>query len=207
MSEPLLAHSFKDLAHALGAVGNAQPVAVDEVAVHRKQMAILHGAHARPFGPQFQSVLKQAGRHNRFGVSFNDGFHGHDRRFGFEVGEQRFAATQADDVGYQMLAVQGCERLAPYLIEQRHRHAVGVTRAQGVYPAAERHCRCMCLEAGAGEGAQSFDGARDVVESGGFVIERRDAQRKQPVELLLRIAAQPDDDEVRLECDDAFEVK
>ena len=106
------------------------------------------------------------------------------------------------------LPLIGHERLAPHLVEDRHRRRAGVRGAQRGRARA-RISRGAPVRLGlvAEQHAEPLDRARDVVEPARLELEQADAGGLELLELAAGVAALPDEDEVGLQRDHALDVE
>jgi len=117
------------------------------------------------------------------------------------------AAAQRQHVREDVLAVERHQRLFPYLVEHRNRRPARVALAQCIGALAELLGRVVRAGTGVEQRTECLDRARNIAHAMRLGEEQRNAQRTQPVDLLLRVTVTPDHHQIGLEGGNALQIE
>jgi hypothetical protein len=181
-SSTAAARGFEVLAETLGAFEQARRMALDQVGRDEEQVAARDGGDrgpalpvVEPLGPRFVHAAGDDG----LGVGGDDRFDSHRRRHRFELAEDIVTAAQADDVGDDLPAADGHQRLFPDLVEGAHRRQAGRSASADRRAAAKALGRaigdCFCCR----PARRALDLAGDIGEMIGLRQIDRNRQAAQ----------------------------
>ncbi len=184
-------------------------MALDQFRRDEVEIVLRHGGHRRPALPvvqPFGARLAHAAGDDDVRIGGDDALDGDRRRQDRQGGENVLAAAEADGVADDLLAVDGHQRLLPYLVEDpqlRPRRIAG------------GKLRVACAEGGGGGIGDGFGAGQTTVglQGGGDILDTvrlrqvdRQPQRAQLGDGGGQVAALPADDEVGLERRHGFEI-
>ncbi|KGD46025.1 hypothetical protein DO72_5763 [Burkholderia pseudomallei] len=211
---PSRARDVEIPAQLLGALRDARRGPRQQIAVDREQIAPRDRGQLRPCAPARevgQCVARRARarrrRHDRLRIRREHRFVGDGRRDRLQPREHVAPAAQRDHVAHDVIAVQRDERFVPRLEEHRDGRLVRVARAQLRDSPPVRVGRGRRDLVRAQQQAELVERCGDIVEMPWLAEVKRNAERAQPLGLVLGVAVAPDDDQIGLERRDPFEIE